>query len=222
MQLLILSLLMVLSSAQWDVLVMWNRTFDGGYGYDDRGYSIIKSDDGYVIVGNAKMGNYVWVIKIDNNGDHVWNRTFDGGYNGDYSIVRSDDGGYVIVGSSYQYNNHFDVWVIKIDNNGNHVWNRTFHGGYGRDYGHFIIKSDDGGYVIVGESYQGSNNNDVWVIKIDTNGNHVWNRTFHGGYASDVGRSIIKSDDGGYVIVGESYQGSNNNDVWVIKIDTNG
>ncbi|MEM4191846.1 MAG: hypothetical protein QW044_00860 [Candidatus Anstonellales archaeon] len=119
MQLLILGLLMVLSSAQWDVLVMWNKTFHGGYGWD-----------------------------------------------GGYSIIRSDDGGYIILGDSDQgSNNQEDIWVIKIDNNGNHVWNRTFHGGYGWDGGYSIIRSDDGGYVIVGESYQGINSDDVWVIK---------------------------------------------------------
>ncbi|MEM0356520.1 MAG: hypothetical protein QW465_02085, partial [Candidatus Anstonellales archaeon] len=159
-----MGLLIVLSSAEWDVLVMWNKTFNEAYGYDDRGYSIIKSDDG----------------------------------------------GYVIVGRSDQGTNEEDVWVIKIDENGDHVWNRTFHGGYGWDEGHSIVKSDDGGYVIVGGSYQGTTNGeDVWVIKIDENGNHVWNRTFDGGYGWDRGYSIIKSDDGGYVIVGSSYQGIN-------------
>ncbi|MEM2054189.1 MAG: hypothetical protein QW690_00325, partial [Candidatus Anstonellales archaeon] len=58
---------MVLSSAQWDVLVMWNKTFHGGYGWD-RGYSITKSDDGgYVIVGWSYQGtNYsdFWIIKF--------------------------------------------------------------------------------------------------------------------------------------------------------------
>ncbi|MEM1688818.1 MAG: hypothetical protein QXH89_02780, partial [Candidatus Anstonellales archaeon] len=197
MHLLILGLLIVLSSAEWDVLVMWNRTFHGGYG-GDQGYSITKSDDGgYVIVGWSWRNNgaNVWVIKIDANGNHVWNRTFHGGYGGDRgsSIVKSDDGGYVIVGGSYQGTTNRDgVWVIKIDANGNHVWNRTFHGGYGSDVGHSVIKSDDGGYVIVGWSYQGTTNGaDIWVIKIDANGNHVWNRTFHGGYGWDYGSSII-------------------------------
>ncbi|MEM1893789.1 MAG: hypothetical protein QXV16_01350, partial [Candidatus Anstonellales archaeon] len=71
MYLLILGLLIVLSSAEWDVLVMWNKTFNEAYGYDDRGYSIIKSDDGgYVIVGWSYQGTNeydVWVIKIDEN-----------------------------------------------------------------------------------------------------------------------------------------------------------
>ncbi|MEM0455998.1 MAG: hypothetical protein QXI75_01715, partial [Candidatus Anstonellales archaeon] len=98
------------------------------------------------------------------------------------------------------------------------MWNRTFHGGYGWDRGYSIIKSDDGGYVITGYSYQGTTNEeDVWVIKIDENGNHVWNRTFHGGYGWSVGYSIIKLDDGGYVIVAGSYQDINYYDVWVIK-----
>ncbi|MEM2526577.1 MAG: hypothetical protein QXE47_02715 [Candidatus Anstonellales archaeon] len=45
------------------------------------------------------------------------------------------------------------------------MWNKTFHGGYGRDIGYSITTSNDGGYVIVGESYQGINSDDVWVIK---------------------------------------------------------
>ncbi|MEM2054702.1 MAG: hypothetical protein QW690_03055, partial [Candidatus Anstonellales archaeon] len=207
----------------------WYRTFDGGYG-NDSAYSIIKLNDGYLIVGSSFQGssnhNDVWVIKIDANGDHVWNRTFHGGYASDVgrSVIKSDDGGYVIAGKTYQGpNTQADVWVIKIDANGDHVWNRTFHGGYGPDWGYSITKSDDGGYVITGYSYQGPNTlTDVWVIKIDANGDHVWNRTFHGGYGKDVGYYIIKSNSGGYVVVGYMEDSNNNNNLWIINIDTNG
>ncbi|MEM1688546.1 MAG: hypothetical protein QXH89_01300, partial [Candidatus Anstonellales archaeon] len=66
------------------------------------------------------------------------------------------------------------------------IWNITLQGDYGVGISNSVIKSDDGGYVIAGYSYQGPNTQrDVWVIKIDANGDPEWYRTFDGGYGND-------------------------------------
>ena len=102
------------------------------------------------------------------------------------------------------------------------AWTKTL-GGSGNDYDHSVRQASDGGYVIVGStgSY-GAGNDDVWLIKTDSSGNAVWNKTF-GGSTGDRGYSVQQTSDGGHVIGGStgSY-GADQSDVWLIKTDSSG
>ncbi len=80
-----------------------------------------------------------------------------------------------------------------------------------------VVKTADGGIIIIGNT--NSNDGDIikthsqidiWVTKIDANGNKVWSKTI-GGSQNDYGSSIIATSDGNYVIAG--YSASNNEDV---------
>jgi len=63
---------------------------------------------------------------------------------------------------------------------------------------------------------------DLWVIKVDLNGEEVWNQIY-GGTMIDIGRSIIKNTAGGFTILGQtSSYGAGEYDFWIIKTDKNG
>jgi hypothetical protein len=207
--------------------VEWEKTFGGAR--DDRGFSVQQtSDGGYIIVGSTRSygagGADVYLIKVDANGNMQWSRTFGGtGDDGGYSVQQTSDRGYIIVGTTASYGaGGFDVYLIKVDANGNMQWSRTF-GGTGDDRGFSVQQTSDGGYIIVGmtESY-GAGGQDVYLIKVDANGNMQWSRTF-GGTGDDWGYSVQQTSDGGYIIVGTTASyGAGGFDVYLIKVDANG
>ncbi|MCX7995759.1 MAG: hypothetical protein N3A65_08340 [candidate division WOR-3 bacterium] len=97
------------------------------------------------------------------------------------------------------------------------------YGGYNDDFGYSIAKTSENGYVIVGatKSY-GSGGYDVYLIKIDTTGNVVWEKTY-GGSLDDYGHSVKTTPDGGFIIAGTTKSfGDENGDVYLIKTDNQG
>jgi uncharacterized delta-60 repeat protein len=96
-------------------------------------------------------------------------------------------------------------------------WTNVF-GGDDTDEAFDIEQTTDGNYIIVGRTVSfGSGATDVWLLKVNANGDTLWTRTF-GGDRGDYGTSVQQTFDGGYIITG--YIGTNASgyyDVWLIK-----
>lgn len=231
---------------------VWQRCL-GGSG-TDWVYSIQQTTDGgYIAAGYTfsndgdVSGNHgatdVWVVKLDGSGNKVWQRCLGGSaFDRAYSIQQTVDGGYIVAGCTNSNDGDVsgtigsgDAWIVKLDGFGNKVWQRCL-GGSAFDIAYSIQQTTDGGYIFAGGT--NSNNGDVsgnhgegdiWVVKLDSAGNKLWQRCLGGSDTELWVSSVEQTIDGGYVVIGTT--GSNDGnvsgnkgfcDVWVVKLDSAG
>jgi len=196
----------------------------------------LTSDGGYVVTGST--GSYgdengdAWVVKLDGDGHVAWQKTY-GGAGEEYALdaKQTPDGGYIVVGWTTSFGaGQADFWVLKLDAQGRIRWQKTY-GGTGTEQAWSVALTDDGEYVVAGGTTSfGAGGADFWVLKLDADGNVLWQKTY-GGKEDDGGGGeyeefvvrMIEDEDGNYVLAGETFSfGTGENDIWVIKLDPDG
>jgi len=201
---------------------LWTKTYGGEKGNNFKDI-VINPDGGFTLIGSTNSFGFgesdFWVIRIDSTGGIIWERTF-GGEKSDYgiSIQRTFDDGFILCGNTNNlYESYYvDILVIKINNSGEIIWQYQVNGS-GFDACNSIIQCQDGSYAVVGhtEEFVGEYS-DLWIIKIDSLGNYLWDRKYGGDY-TDYGESIQETYDSGFVATG-----TYNNKLWIIKTDSIG
>ncbi len=229
------------------------QTQDGGYftgGFLDVSASGGAGNDGFTDTNTSQDPNSravqhgvgeFWGHKLDANGNLIWRRYF-GGTNNDrvYQVIEAQDGGILMVGASES--NDFDVsnsrgsydfWAVRLDDAGNLLWEQSY-GGSEIDIAYAATATPDGGYLLAGDTRSADQDitnligsADVWLVKIDDQGNVQWQKTV-GGTNFESARSIIPHN-GGYAFTGASRsadgdvtQNNGQNDIWVATIDDTG
>jgi len=212
-----------------DTAITWEK-FMGDNG-EDRGMSVEQTiDGGYIITGYTQrlpvLSDYdVQLIKTDSLGNVEWDKKFGGtGDDRGYCVHQTTDGGYIVSGyTNSKGAGSGDVWLIKTDPSGVIEWDYTF-GGPNWDMGLCVQCTDDGGYIITGETESyGSGKTDVWLIKTDESGGELWSNTF-GDIYWDYGNCVRQTTDGGYIIGGviRSTVDYNYDNAFLIKTDESG
>lgn len=227
-----------------DVFTNLKQTQDEGYivcGYSD---SPISGDKTENPIGSADF----WIVKITSNGTIEWQNTI-GGSDAEqpYSLLPTIDNGYLIAGysqsgvsgdKSENSRGLQDYWVVKLNSSGTVEWDKTL-GGTGNDILSSVIQLDDGNYILAGNSNSmisgdktedSKGSSDYWVIKIDSFGNILWQKTI-GGSGYDRPTTIIKTNNNTFFLGGQSnsnISGDKNEDCrgfydyWIVEIDTLG
>lgn len=239
--------------------VEWQKSY-GGTGADAVSKVIQTNDGGYLVGGNSRSYKTIsgnkrafggwdyYIIKLNATGTILWEKTIGGAEDDRLSdILQTEDGGYVLAGYSNSdisenktenTNGNFDYWIVKLNNSGSIIWQKTI-GGTGDDRLVSIKQTQDGGYVLAGNStssMSGDKNdasfgkNDFWILKTNNIGNIVWQTTL-GAYSNDVLADVCQTLDGGYMLGGfsdsesgplKTQDSKGKNDYWIIKIKPDG
>ena len=156
---------------------------------------------------------------LNSNATNTWTKIDNGlSDKGNYA-QQTNDGGYIIVGSSYSSANSYDIRLIKLNANYTIAFNKTYEigSGYNDDEGIFVQQTADNGYVVVG-NYGGVGEGQVFILKTDYLGTTETSQYYGSSQHPDIAACVRQTNDNGFIMVGSKYsQSSTMEDVWVIK-----
>lgn len=205
------------TNAQPDSL--WSQIY-GGPG-NDRFYTIQQTADGGFIAGGVTTSSGAgledaWIVKTDVNGNELWSQTFGTPWPERCSSICQTAEGYVI--GVYAW----DFWLIFTDENGGLLHSSTF-GGEEREWCEVMIPTNDGGYLMAGESDAIEEGNfEFYVIKTDADGDSLWSNTF-GRPWTDYCYTVAQTDDGGYMLGGYTrFSSPGSQYFWLIRLNAEG
>jgi hypothetical protein len=200
-----------------------------------------------------------WLLRTDSLGNKVWDFTIGTEFlDFPNAIIQTSDKGFLVSSGSMPttggnitctpYDLIFsDIVLFKIDSLANIEWQNCIGGGSDESVKDIIEVED--GYMLAcyvysgdgdmtgsgfhyGTSPQGNVLPDIWLVKIDFDGNIQWQKCY-GGTAFDVPNSIFPTNDGGYIVVAETESNDGDvsgkhhphgyfSDIWVFKINATG
>ena len=204
---------------------IWERSLGGAK--SDGAESIIRSKDGaYIVAGwsySVDPNGDAYIFKIDDRGELIWERNYGGGNWDHAGSVVSVDGGYVVAGFTHSYGSgNRDAYLFKIDEAGNMLWNRTYGGGED-DSASSIVRDGGDGFVLCGyTSSLGAGSADAYILRVDRQGEKVWEKAL-GGSEFDKTSHVIRASDGTYIAVGYSYSlGPGKRGAYILRITDQG
>ncbi len=189
----------------------WTKTYPGTNGVE---WVMQTTDSGYILLGrNVYSG---WLSKTDSQGNLEWNRTIDLQQVMGFTVT--EDGSYIIAGyvenpsTAYNY-----ALILKYSANGDLLWQKTFQGNIINVAATVILQSSDSRSYYVAGSW----NMSFWFVKLNSDGNVVWNQTYSYQDASGVSpltfHSIAQTKDNGYIL-----SGTDGRYAWLVKTDSEG
>jgi hypothetical protein len=203
---------------------LWTRTF-GGSGWDEAHYVRQTSDGGYIFVGNStSFGGCDWdayLVKTDYRGEVEWSQVYafySNYWEFGYNVLELSEGGYIVLGKAAVYSDSYDILLIRTDDHGDTLWTKIYDR-EGDESAFSIAPTSDGGFIITGmewtlEGY-------LYLIKTDADFDTLWTRAFNGGYHS-WGYCGQQVSDSGYIAVGWASGPSEDQDVYVVRMDADG
>lgn len=224
---------------QDDYIFTLHQLSDGGYvfgGFSNSGISGNKTE--------ANLGGFdFFVFKLDADGNLVWQNTIGGsGEDRLHAIIELNEGGFICGGTSESTDfDHAspilgieDYWVLKLDADGNIIWERSY-GGNDVDELFDIQEDDAGNYILAGFTISDMSGDvtepiigmqDGWAVKLDTDGNIIWQNTIGGDMGDRLECAYVMSDGNYFMgsgsfspVSGDQIEESWDWDYWLKKLD---
>ncbi|RMG19937.1 MAG: hypothetical protein D6732_29330, partial [Methanobacteriota archaeon] len=115
--------------------------------------------------------------------------------------------------------------VVALRGKGS-FWAKTYDAGNNlADKAEDIEMTTDGGFIVAGYTVLStpSPNKDFWLLKLDTEGEVVWQKRYGGGGDFDeYAESVEQTSDGGYIVAGTTTEGAAQTNWLILKLDADG
>jgi hypothetical protein len=198
--------------------VLWEKTY-GGEGYQS-GRTVFQTTDGGLLISgptasSEARGTDIFLLKVDRDGNELWSKTFGGPLDEFGAVWPTEDGGYLLGGNLVDPNDlvadpsaagyggfagRSNIYIARTDADGNELWSHTF-GGENNVMTKASIQTPDGGFLILATiMHYPETDDDIYLLKVDADGNEVWSRTWEQDLLS--GRALIQTTDGNYLLAG--------------------
>ena len=199
-------------------------------------YGLRSKIDEVTAVVETAMGNLVWcgtlerdannksmrVVSTDSLGGLRWDYTYEEEISNVQSIatdIKKITGGYIITGKSFVNQSESNVLLLNISDNGVFKWSADLSSPLAQQ-GNSVAKTNDGGYVVAGQTSTAAGTNDIYLVKTNSLGTLLWSKTF-GWAGDDVGSYVTESSDRGIIVLGTATI-SNNKVIQFLKTDEEG
>ena len=170
-----------------------------------------KADDGFIFTGYYSFDCLCsFILKTDNQGNHLWDRhittNYMGGQNASrtysYGVTKAFDGGYLTSVEKSPGGVDSSLFsVIKTSDSGFVDWENDYYGDLdGHTGARAIIQAEGTDYLVGGSKGHPSSITDAMVFRIDSEGNEIWSKEYD--QFSNVNK-FIEIDDGSgrYLII---------------------
>ncbi|MBP6977639.1 MAG: T9SS type A sorting domain-containing protein [Lentimicrobiaceae bacterium] len=203
---------------------------------------INNGDKNFFIVKYAYDGSFLWAIGQGGD-DYDFSQSIVCDNSGNFYAIGGYKSEIVILGQDTLVNEgETDVFIVRYDYNGEAVWAKTF-GGEDIDFAEEMT-ADNSGFIYVAGAFQSDSlyigsqlllNNgayDIFILKLDTDGNVVWVKGF-GGNDYDRLEDFVVDSNGNIYITGNFnsdtiefdnyfFINQGGSDIYYAKLDSNG
>lgn len=164
----------------------------------DEGIKLLSTpDEGFYICGNTtKINNSdIILIKTDKTGNKIWEKKYGSSLNEMLADLKyATDGNIFIVGNQINSSGKSNIYVLKINNNGDILWERNYGKQQFNEFAFSATALKDNSLVFTGTTDE-RNNNDLYYVKVNTNGDSLWSRIYGYPTINEFGINIIENAD---------------------------
>ena len=204
-------------------IMTWQKRLGTAINEGANSIEILPNNTGYILGGVEQVPSNQWLtklVRVDMQGDTIWTKTY--GSSGSIymagTVVLAPDGGFALTSNS-----NADIYVVKTDSSGNLEWEHTFGGSTYVDFGSDIQNTLDSGFVITGETYINPSSSKLFLLKLDAQGNTVWEKKYGSFGDRWQGHAVQALPDSGYVACGfRGAAGNNQRIIYAVKTDADG
>jgi hypothetical protein len=204
--------------------IEWSRIYDGEGSGPNLIRSILEcSDGGYVFAGtvfNGNGGQNLWLCKLNDSGDIIWEYFgFQEGEQYGRDVIETEEGNYLIIGHGMTpATNSYDYLAALIDSSGNELWSRSY-GTTNIEKAWAVTETIDNGFAIAGYAHVSGGDPSFYLLKIDQNGDEVWNGTYDNGWWERP-YALCNDPNGGFVLAGKV--GTTPGNLMCVRFDQDG